>query len=71
MDRAADLLVEERVPGELGHGLVQAERKLPGAAGALVERQHLAQERLTFLGVRADDLAAAELEPHAAHRRPA
>ena len=71
MHRAADLLVEERVPGELGHGLVQAERKLPCAAGALVERQHLAQERLAFLGVRADDLAAAELELTPLMRRPA
>ena len=39
---APDLLVEERVTGELGHGFVQPERELARPPGALVQRQHLA-----------------------------
>src|SRR5690348_18070530 len=46
MHRPADLLVEEDVAREDGDGVVEAERELPYAARAVVERDHLLQEVL-------------------------
>ena len=64
--RPADLLVEERVAGELAHRMVEPERELAGPPGAVVERQHLAQER-ALARPRLDHLAGTELEFDAAH----
>ena len=48
VDGAAELLVEERVSGELLHRLVHSEREFAQPTGALVHREHLPEEILAF-----------------------
>src|SRR5262245_54185078 len=57
-----DLLVEERVAGELGDGVVHPERELAGPARAVVEREHLPEEGLALRRLGADHLSPTELE---------
>src|SRR5690242_8209557 len=64
MHGPADLLVEKDVPREDADGVVEPEGQLADAPGAVVERDHLAQELLAARSRRVDDLSLVEAQAH-------
>ena len=65
VDRAADLLVEERVAGVLGDVVIRADGALADKPRAGVHVEHADEEILTLGGGGIDDLAVAEGQLHA------
>src|SRR5262245_16201199 len=63
VERAEDLLVEERVAHEPGHALVRSDRELARDARAGIDVQRLDEEILSFVRLRLDHAALLEPQP--------